>query len=252
MGSHDAFEELAAGHALHALEPEDEQALLAHLPGCPACQQTLAEMRAVAAQLAGAVADEAPPPELLVRIRAATGGTAKVATTFHRPRSRRLLRIEVPLARMVAAAAVIVVLAAGGVLLKLHGDAARQSATLNSYAAVIARLDDPSAQLISLGATGAARGAALVDGRRVYLVVANLGLNDVKTSIYVLWAQQPDGQMTAVTGFDVTQDGVTVVPAVLPADVVHPVGFAVSHENGRTIPKTPSATVLGPGPTRAS
>ncbi|MHB8451095.1 MAG: hypothetical protein ACYDAQ_11690 [Mycobacteriales bacterium] len=111
MSSHEAFEELAAGHALHALEPEDEQALLAHLPGCSTCQAALAEMQAVAAQLAGAVPDEAPPPELLARIRAATDATTP-AVARHRPvhrdgRRRRHLRFEVPLARIVAVAAVI-------------------------------------------------------------------------------------------------------------------------------------------------
>ena len=36
---HERFEELAAGHALGALEPEDEQAFLAHVPACARCER---------------------------------------------------------------------------------------------------------------------------------------------------------------------------------------------------------------------
>jgi len=41
--THALYDQLAVGHALSALEPEDEQAFLAHLPGCAACERALAE-----------------------------------------------------------------------------------------------------------------------------------------------------------------------------------------------------------------
>ena len=40
--SHERFEELAVGHALAALEPEDEQTFLLHLRGCAACERAVA------------------------------------------------------------------------------------------------------------------------------------------------------------------------------------------------------------------
>src|SRR3954449_11244083 len=72
MDGHDAFDELAAGHALNAIEPGDEQTFLAHLDGCAQCQRSLADFSEVAAGLALSSADEPqqqPPPELWVSIR---------------------------------------------------------------------------------------------------------------------------------------------------------------------------------------
>ena len=46
---HTDFDELAAGHVLHALEHADEQRFLRHAEQCSRCQQTVAEFRAVAA-----------------------------------------------------------------------------------------------------------------------------------------------------------------------------------------------------------
>src|SRR3954466_3686218 len=71
-GTHAAFDELAAGHALNALEPGDEQTFLAHLDGCAQCQRSLADFSEVAAGVAPRSADEPqeqPPPELWVSIR---------------------------------------------------------------------------------------------------------------------------------------------------------------------------------------
>ena len=56
---HTEFDELAAGHVLHALEHADEQRFLQHAEQCSRCQQTVAEFRAVAATLA----QTAPPAE---------------------------------------------------------------------------------------------------------------------------------------------------------------------------------------------
>ena len=63
MNAHDRFDELAVGHALSALEPEDEVVFLAHLPGCASCERALADHRETLGHLAYAAADEEPPPE---------------------------------------------------------------------------------------------------------------------------------------------------------------------------------------------
>jgi anti-sigma-K factor RskA len=54
---HAAFDELAAGHAVHALEPADEQRFVRHAEQCLQCRQSIAEFRRVA----GALAETAPP-----------------------------------------------------------------------------------------------------------------------------------------------------------------------------------------------
>src|SRR3954454_11551139 len=62
---HARFEELAAGHALNALEPGDEEAFLAHLTGCAVCERALAEHVETAAHLAYA-ADPVPLADALL------------------------------------------------------------------------------------------------------------------------------------------------------------------------------------------
>jgi hypothetical protein len=49
---HADFDELAAGYALHALDPADEQRFLAHLAGCPRCRAALEDFTEVTAGLA--------------------------------------------------------------------------------------------------------------------------------------------------------------------------------------------------------
>jgi anti-sigma-K factor RskA len=56
---HGLFEELAAGYALDALEPADEQRFLRHVRGCPPCAAALERYRDVAT----ALAHTAPPGE---------------------------------------------------------------------------------------------------------------------------------------------------------------------------------------------
>ncbi len=79
---HTRFDELAAGYALHALDPDDEREFAAHLPGCPSCQQALAGYEVVAAGLAeGWLAGEQaqPPVTLGERISAAVASEAAAA-----------------------------------------------------------------------------------------------------------------------------------------------------------------------------
>jgi anti-sigma-K factor RskA len=68
---HGPFEELAAGYALDALEPADEQRYLDHARQCPACTRALADFREVAAALADTAPAAEPSPRLGDRILAA-------------------------------------------------------------------------------------------------------------------------------------------------------------------------------------
>jgi hypothetical protein len=68
---HAEFEVLAAGWALHALEPDDEGRFAAHLAGCEACRRTTAELADTVGELAYAAPAVEPPPALLERLRAA-------------------------------------------------------------------------------------------------------------------------------------------------------------------------------------
>lgn len=68
---HGPFQELAAGYALDALEPADEQRYLDHARHCPACARALADFREVAAALADTAPPAEPSPRLGDRILAA-------------------------------------------------------------------------------------------------------------------------------------------------------------------------------------
>ena len=68
---HGPFKELAAGYALDALEPADEQRYLHHALECPACARALADFREVAAALADTAPPAEPRPQLADRIMTA-------------------------------------------------------------------------------------------------------------------------------------------------------------------------------------
>ena len=67
---HTDFDELAAGHVLHALDYADEQRFLRHAEQCSRCQQTVTEFRAVAATLAQTAPHAEPSARLGERIMA--------------------------------------------------------------------------------------------------------------------------------------------------------------------------------------
>jgi hypothetical protein len=68
---HAHYDELAAGYALHALDPEAELQFRSHLPTCPRCQAALSDFTEVAAALADDWSTVEPSPQLGARIRAA-------------------------------------------------------------------------------------------------------------------------------------------------------------------------------------
>jgi hypothetical protein len=68
---HARYDELAAGYALHALDPEAELQFRSHLPTCPRCEAALSDFTEVAAALADDWSTVEPSPQLGARIRAA-------------------------------------------------------------------------------------------------------------------------------------------------------------------------------------
>jgi anti-sigma-K factor RskA len=84
---HGRYDELTAGYALDALDPQDEADFAAHLPGCDRCQVAVARFTEITAALAQAVPAAEPSPALGPRIMAAVarepapGGPARSAET---------------------------------------------------------------------------------------------------------------------------------------------------------------------------
>lgn len=76
---HTRFDELAVGWALYALEPDDEQVLVRHLPTCGRCQRTVHDAEATMATVAMVLPGPQPSPKLLERIHEATGAPSAPA-----------------------------------------------------------------------------------------------------------------------------------------------------------------------------
>jgi hypothetical protein len=77
---HEDFEGLAAGFALHALEPDDEQRLAAHLLTCQSCARLVADTAALGTAFADFLPPEPPPAGLRDRILAAAAAEPRALT----------------------------------------------------------------------------------------------------------------------------------------------------------------------------
>src|SRR3954454_22555935 len=212
---HARFEELAAGHALNALEPGDEEAFLAHLAGCAVCERDLAEHLETAAHLAYA-ADPVPlPAALLGRIRAEVAATGRAmppapAVSLDVERGRRGRPVLSRTALGAAAAAVLVLaLLSWNVALQHDRSQTRQRADrLTSAVSVLERGD----RLVPLADdSGRSVATAVMEGdRKMSLVVDGLPANDRSSSTYVLWQTSATGAR-AVGAFDVSGGEVDVL-----------------------------------------
>src|SRR4051812_25977126 len=241
MDGHDAFDELAAGHALNALEPGDEQTFLAHLDGCAQCQRSLAEFSEVAAGLAVSSADEPqeqPPPELWVSIRQQVEAEGGNVASLDKRRTSSRTRI------WLSAAAAAVVVAAGVVGWQVARDGSSgpsvQSALKDCRSA-------SSCQVVPLTNKAGKTESAylLITGQDVRVATSSLPAVDGESQSYVLWQMPKDGQPIGVVAFGLpaNHDG-TVAHGMLTQPYDASTAFAISLEQGKTIPAQPSPPVV--------
>src|SRR4051812_18679124 len=122
--AHELYDELAAGYALGALEPEDEGTFVAHLATCDECIATTAAFSNVAAELV-AVSDDIPaPPGVWSGIQrqiagdAATPAVTRVADRRAKPIRRLAHRFpgRFPAIAAVAASIAVVVVASAAAI----------------------------------------------------------------------------------------------------------------------------------------
>lgn len=244
---HDEWAALAVGYAMDALEPEDEQALLAHLPGCEVCAGVVADTRMVMGHLAYAVAPAEPPPSVLAGIRAGIAAgeqesvePAPVSTLprrrVHRPAASRWIGVA-------AALALLVGLSVWNVVLQAENRS--QQRRLAQASLVTGCLREVGCRTVELRSPGSdrPRATALVRPQRVQLVVTGLPRNDRDAEVYVLWQQGADNRLAALSSFDITRSEPTVIDAPLTTSRSALTGLAVSREPGRTSPATPTEIV---------
>jgi Anti-sigma-K factor rskA len=248
---HAAFDELVAGYALDALDPADERLFLTHLPGCRRCQHALGDYLEITAALAGTGpgGPGQPGPQLRDRIMAATApgqedhdhapgaaaGQVPPAPLPARPRRRR------PRRRTILAGAAAAVLIAGGAV---AGGLAAHSGTGGPPLASCAAAAQCRDLTLTSASTGKAAARLVIKDGTVWLVPSGLAANDTSRQIYVLWQITGAHTPRAVGSFDVGSDRgrpVRVGPLAVPYQGTW--AFAVSRENGRTIPARPSRPV---------
>lgn len=259
--AHAAFEELAAGHALGALEPEEEQAFVRHLSGCARCERDLGEHLSTLAHLAYAADDAEPPASLLGSLRAAVQDSGREVTwpgqddapvSLDQARVRRTaaaasMRRAKTWTSIAAGAALVVGLGVWNV--SLQSDRQQQDAWGDRLTSAVRELGVDGTDTVPLkGADGKVVAVALVHGDRMSLLVDGLAANDRASTTYVLWGQSRFGDVRPVAAFDVTAAGIDVrKDLTIQAGLGEVTRFMVTHEQGRGAPPIPTRPVLAAG-----
>jgi anti-sigma-K factor RskA len=227
---HDEWDELAAGYALHALEPNDELAFTRHLADCAECEKLLPGHELIAAQL-GSLADsageDATPP--WSAIRAGVVGTDRPAVVVPLAEGRRRRR---PSRVLAAAAAVVVLVAAGVIGWRVTGGSPSASSQAIARCAHTA-----GCNVVRLHASsGANPGVVLVSAGRATMVPLALR-PPAADRTYVLWQLLRNGKPTAVRAFRQTKGEVS---APLVTSYANTAAFAVSLEPTGPLPTQPT------------
>lgn len=271
----------AVGWALHALEPDEEMAVLLHLPQCPACQNAVLEAEQILAGLGATVTLATPPPSLRDRLMAGVAETPQrppilrpragsepastaapadpsvpsrrhrfdVEDATPRPRAWRLGSWTSSRGRRLVATslAVVAVISVGGLAVRttqLEQQRDAETAQAQGLSELIGRLDEPGSQhaLLVDATTGATVAAVLVtDGARQVYTVG-LPANP-GDSVYVAWGQNPGAAPVPLGVFDVAAADHGMRSIGSGAEAEDFAGFAISIEPGRVAPASPTRVV---------
>jgi anti-sigma-K factor RskA len=165
---------LAGAYALDAVSDLERAEFSRHLEQCDSCAQEVAELRATAARLGVAMAED-PPPEFKERVLAAMHATRQLPPRTKPVAERHRRSVRAPRwAVVVAAAAAVIGLAAGGVF---GGIALTQQQELQSAQT---RLDqarqryEPVAALLSAPDAKTVHGDAPIGGGVTVIVSKSL------------------------------------------------------------------------------
>jgi hypothetical protein len=250
---HGTFRELAAGAVLDDLDRTERIAFETHRVGCRTCRELVADLDAVAADLALAVPMRRPPADLRNAVLAAVGSTVAVGPVASRPlddgpvaiaelrRETRRLRWLTG-ASLLAAAAVVVLAIGMAARTATLGDelAAARDRTTAAETALAAQAEtmsaamvvavDPTHETAALAAEPMAPTATAVvvylpGSTEAYLMASDLPPTP-DGSVYQLWAADEagvhglgtfvhDGVGAFVAPFDHDLDGATAVMVTL-------------------------------------
>jgi hypothetical protein len=229
---HSEWHELAAGHALHALDSVDEARLLEHLADCDECLFELDAHSLTASHLASLAddADAAPPSWSSIRSAVITDAPAPVVDLAERRERRK------PAQRVLAAAAGVVVLA-GATVATVHvvgsGGSAPTTASAIAHCAVTAGCEE-----IDLRSSNGAKRAAVLVNNGVAQVQPITLTKAAAGRTFVLWQLPRSGGPIALGEFASTDAASS--PSALSVSMAHTTGFAVSSEPAGSAPKRPT------------
>ena len=229
MSEHEHWEELAAGHALDALEPDETDEFTAHLAACARCQAVVGDHSFVASQLGHLAEDEVGAPSW-ERIRAGVlPASSATVTSLEQVRTRRTGR------RWLSAAAAVMLLGGGA----LAWQTTRSS-------------DEPSARQVALSSCGGDSGCRVVHLQELAdLIVTDDAVRLLPTrlsgapsgKVYVLWQLPRDGRPTMVATLASTSNGAVGEWHALALTLGNTAAFGLSLEAATSVPTQPTEVV---------
>ena len=237
-------DELAAAHALGALEPHEARDIEAHLASCDQPHAELRGMLGAGPALAMSLEPVAPSAELRDRLMATVERTAQEHRRQVGPRTGAPARriwldwLSPGVARPLAAAALVGLLAVGALNVGLQLELARRDQALRSVAAAI------GGGGVAFRVDGAAGRGYVVDtpGTGAALVVADV-TSLPADRLYELWLIDASGTPVAVGTF-VPSDRALAVVAV-EHDLTGFATFAVTVEQHRVAAPTGTPVMVG-------
>jgi hypothetical protein len=261
-GHDEGFEELAVGHALHALEPEDADAFLPHLADCARCREVVDDTTEVMAHLATAAPSAEPPPGLGERLRAEVArtpqdGAAEVPQAVAPPTAARPTpsvpapaAVPVPRRRwtsVLVAAAVAAVVGLGGWTVVLMGERDEARDATAAEAAMLEEMLRPGPATVVPVADDDGRTVATLLARDdgVQVVSHALEANDPDADNYVLWGLD-QGTPKALGTFDVSGSGLELSSLEVEGADDFP-SYGLTVEPGDTAPEAPTTDVVARG-----
>ncbi|HVV77383.1 MAG TPA: anti-sigma factor [Mycobacteriales bacterium] len=228
--NHEHWQELLAGHALSALDPDDEADLVAHLEECGDCRAELADHALTAAHLAALADDEAGAVPNWSQIRGEVVGPETPVTQLAAGTRRHRFA-----QRTLAAAAVITVIAGGTVAgwqVFSSGGSHRQHTAAVGCAAV-----SPCEEIALRSSNGVRRATVIVAGGVARLQPAAMGRPGAGRT-FVLWQLPRGGAPIPLTEFMSASSTSGSSPLSVPLSQT--TAFAVSSERADVHPTSPT------------
>lgn len=264
--------EQAVGWALHALEPDEEMAVLLHLPQCPSCRSAAHGAEEVMSALGRSVEQVDPPAALRESLLARVAETPQrqpgtppqpdpAPLTAPRQEDRtaptRVVRDAAPAPRrswvsrygrrLVAASLVLLAAVSIGGLAVRSAQLEQQrdavAAQARSATDLLQQLGRPGTRyaLLNDPDSGTTVAAVVVDDDRREVYTVGLPSNAIDRAVYVLWGVDSSGVPQPLGTFDVTT-GTTEMRVVGAGAQLDAFGqYAVSLEPGRVAPPSPSS-----------